>query len=452
MKRFLLIAKFLLAASVTTLSQGVAINNTAAAANASAMLDVSSPNKGMLIPRVSTASRKAIANPATGLFVFDSTEKTLYMYDGHHWLGFAALTEMQRPTSNFMYGPDVQDTTLAGYSVSVWDQFAAIGVPYKKIGNLFTGGVYIYKIAAGQWQYITTLTPTGNNDASSFGSTLCLKGNFLVVGAPNHKNAFAQVVGAAYIYNYNGTSWINTQTIFGTTPNNNFAQQVAVNQFGNQLAISETGATVSGIAGAGIINVYNKPSSSFVLQTTVHDPLPGVGENFGSSLAMSPAGNYMLVGAPAKTVSGHYGSGYIGLYFRSGASWTETHTLAPPPQNGLHLGGSVALTDNYAVFSYGKSVSMLDFTWFGYESVFTNDVYSVAIDPVSEMYYVFSGTNLYSGYSAAAVKLKTFGFDGSNAFPQLLSIYNKNYVIGNPISADVAMPYAGAFYFGTSQY
>ncbi len=52
----------------------------------SAMLDVKSTDKGMLIPRVTTAQRNAISAPAEGLFVYDTDEKHFYYYDGTNWV------------------------------------------------------------------------------------------------------------------------------------------------------------------------------------------------------------------------------------------------------------------------------------------------------------------------------------------------------------------------------
>ncbi|NTW33808.1 MAG: hypothetical protein HGB12_14510, partial [Bacteroidetes bacterium] len=56
-------------------AQGAAINSTGAAANNSAMLDVSSTNQGIRIPRVkllSTTDVTTILNPTNSLLVFDS--------------------------------------------------------------------------------------------------------------------------------------------------------------------------------------------------------------------------------------------------------------------------------------------------------------------------------------------------------------------------------------------
>lgn len=52
--------------------------------DASSMLDVQSPdnNKGMLIPRMLTSQRTAIAAPATGLLVFDTDTQSFWFYSG----------------------------------------------------------------------------------------------------------------------------------------------------------------------------------------------------------------------------------------------------------------------------------------------------------------------------------------------------------------------------------
>jgi microcystin-dependent protein len=55
------------------------------APNASAMLDVTSTTKGVLVPRMTTAQRIAIVAPANGLLVFDITENRHFAYNGTSW-------------------------------------------------------------------------------------------------------------------------------------------------------------------------------------------------------------------------------------------------------------------------------------------------------------------------------------------------------------------------------
>lgn len=65
-------------------SQGTAINTTGAFSDTSAILDVSSINKGILIPRMTEAQKTGIILPATGLLVFqtDGTSPGYYYNAG----------------------------------------------------------------------------------------------------------------------------------------------------------------------------------------------------------------------------------------------------------------------------------------------------------------------------------------------------------------------------------
>lgn len=60
--------------------KNVGINETGANPHPSAALDVDSPDKGMLIPRMSSAQRLSILNPANGLLVFDTDFACVFFY------------------------------------------------------------------------------------------------------------------------------------------------------------------------------------------------------------------------------------------------------------------------------------------------------------------------------------------------------------------------------------
>lgn len=57
-------------------AQNVAINQTGSNPDTSAMLDISSTTKGLLIPRMTTVQEAAIPTPATGLMLFNTTTNT----------------------------------------------------------------------------------------------------------------------------------------------------------------------------------------------------------------------------------------------------------------------------------------------------------------------------------------------------------------------------------------
>ncbi|MEI6679787.1 MAG: hypothetical protein WCL21_14330 [Mariniphaga sp.] len=95
--RTLLFVAILFAMAAVSNAQSVGINSDGSTPNSSAMLDVTSTNKGFLPPRVTltgTTDVSTIASPATGLFVYNTaTAGTspsnvtpgLYYYDGSKW-------------------------------------------------------------------------------------------------------------------------------------------------------------------------------------------------------------------------------------------------------------------------------------------------------------------------------------------------------------------------------
>ncbi|HIB37251.1 MAG TPA: hypothetical protein EYO36_06750, partial [Mesonia sp.] len=60
--------------------------------DSSSILDISSTNSGVLIPRMTTAQRLAISNPSSGLLVFDTDVNGFYFYNTDTWLHLSTET------------------------------------------------------------------------------------------------------------------------------------------------------------------------------------------------------------------------------------------------------------------------------------------------------------------------------------------------------------------------
>lgn len=113
-------------------SQNIGVNSTGVAPDNSAMLDIASTNKGLLIPRMPAALRLSISTPANSLLVFDTDSTAIFMYNGP-----LAKWERLNPTYNF-------NNIIMGNSVGdvlVWNGTNWVATPKC---NLFT---YIYKDA-----------------------------------------------------------------------------------------------------------------------------------------------------------------------------------------------------------------------------------------------------------------------------------------------------------------
>ena len=94
---------------------------------ASALLDLTSTNKGMLVPRMTAAQKLAIASPSTGLLIFQTDAPIgFYYYNGASWLNISNLGTTSR------YIPFSTNTTFysGGQSLS-----GAAGSVYIDITN-----------------------------------------------------------------------------------------------------------------------------------------------------------------------------------------------------------------------------------------------------------------------------------------------------------------------------
>src|SRR5688572_14276823 len=65
--------------------QGVGINPSGSLPDPSAILDASSTNRGMLIPRLTTTQRNAIANPAQSLLIFNTNTNCFETFINGLW-------------------------------------------------------------------------------------------------------------------------------------------------------------------------------------------------------------------------------------------------------------------------------------------------------------------------------------------------------------------------------
>jgi hypothetical protein len=116
MKKYFLFSLIILLTRFSTTAQ-VGISATNTPPNPSAMLDVSSTNKGLLPPRMTTAQRTAIASPADGLLVFDTNTQSYWYRRVSIW------TELPQSTA----------------AVNFWQQTGAGG---NEIKNTNTGGFW----------------------------------------------------------------------------------------------------------------------------------------------------------------------------------------------------------------------------------------------------------------------------------------------------------------------
>ncbi|MEM9525787.1 MAG: hypothetical protein AAGA31_04210 [Bacteroidota bacterium] len=111
------------------LSAQVGINTDNSAPDTSAILDVKSSTKGILIPRMTTNQRDAITSPATGLTVFNLDDNCTDIYNGASWMKDCPL----------VVSPDSQVVGGTWRLVSNSNNESERGVSFTINGKVYTG-------------------------------------------------------------------------------------------------------------------------------------------------------------------------------------------------------------------------------------------------------------------------------------------------------------------------
>ncbi|MGB4846937.1 MAG: H-type lectin domain-containing protein [Saprospiraceae bacterium] len=115
---------------VTGFTQGVSVNDNGVPADASAMLDVSSHTKGVLVPRLRTNERISVISPAEGLLVYDIDTHSFWFAFGGIWKEI-----LNSGTPIIPIGPaggDLSGTYPNPNVVKIQNLDVAFGVPFDK--------------------------------------------------------------------------------------------------------------------------------------------------------------------------------------------------------------------------------------------------------------------------------------------------------------------------------
>jgi FG-GAP repeat len=209
---------------------------------------------------------------------------------------------------------ETQELTIAtgmpddafGTSVAISGNYALVGEPGRDSPpRQNDGGAYVFKQALGTWNLQAGLTESDPVSDDAFGTSVAISGQYAVVGAPG-KNSNT---GAAYIWHRVGAAWNETQelTIPTGMPDDAFGASVAMS--GDYALVGEPGRDSPPRQNDGGAYVYQQASGTWNLLAGFTESDPVSDDAFGTSVAISSAGQYALVGAPGKDTAA--GAAYV---------------------------------------------------------------------------------------------------------------------------------------------
>lgn len=438
MKRMLL--SILAGLSVVANAQNIGIGTTTP--SASAILDVNSNNKGLVIPRLTALERKAISNPALGLMVFDRDKSTIMFYDGTAW---KALSFSDENKSDPQSRNATQPTASAGFGgkVAISGDYAIVGSP--RYGGALTnmGLAYIFNKTANGWRQVARLAATDSAASDYFGGSVAISGDYAVVGAANKKVGNNVAQGKAYVYRRSGTTWVLETELIKP-------QGAAYEDFGWSVGVCSSntggpgiviGIPYSDAAGAdrGEAYCYRKTGTTWTFAQNILPADLTNADYYGFTVSMDT--DYVAIGATGQdnATYAYADAGAVYLYAFGGGVWNFQQKLSGSVVRG-QFGFTISLYANrvaigapWATTYTNTSASVYIYTrtgaaWANTTSLF---LYNFEIVPNAGQIQPVSGT------TSISIANITFGIS--------VSLYGNTLLIGSSGGTDY--PNGGSSYY-----
>ncbi|MEM7227835.1 MAG: hypothetical protein AAF432_03375, partial [Planctomycetota bacterium] len=192
---------------------------------------------------------------------------------------------------------------------------AVVGIPGDDaIGNE-SGAVVVYRQTGFGWAVEAQLIANDGAPGDQFGQSVDVSGTTIIVGAPG-ADVFGLNSGAAYVFQWQGESWVQTAKLLprSAQPHDAFGSAVAISD--NLAIVGSPGAdstcdvpgsvAADTCCNAGVATVFRRTmtnslfgSANWAVSITLRSPSPQLGEGFGAAVDVQddPIAPTVLVGA-----------------------------------------------------------------------------------------------------------------------------------------------------------
>ena len=337
MKKFLF---FLLVAHSSQLvaysqSIGIGTNNP----NNSSILDVQSTSKGVLLPRMTSAQRKAILNPETGLLVYDIDKKSVMMFEGTKWGQlYFKNSDITEPAPKTIANGESYDNF--GNAVSINGDYAVAGAFHDDVsGKSNQGSAYVFHRINGSWVQEAQLFAADGAANDLFGFSVSISGNYIVVGAPEDQVGSNIEQGSVYVFVRNGINWTQQHKFVAPDGAAEDHFGFSVSMSANQFIVGCPDDDYPAYPDMGSVTFYLLTGNTWAQEIKLNGTGPAPNDHFGWSVAINF--NSAIVGAPGDTNPPDLlGSAQI---FSKIVGWSAGQKLVPSQQSEAGFGYSVAI-------------------------------------------------------------------------------------------------------------
>ncbi len=229
-----------------------------------------------------------------------------------------------------------------GSGVAVDGDWALVGAEEGSVAQGF-GYCGVFARTGQYWLARAQLVPSDAGYNMQFGSSVALAGDYALVGAGNATNPGGYEVGAAYVFWFDGTNWVQQAKL--TDANDEEAQWM-----GRSVETDGRWALVGTPAfdwDEGKVLTYLRDGTNWTAGEVLPNPILDTGR-FGWDIGFD--GTRAVFGSPLEYEGGHMDAGAAYVYLLTGTNWTyETRLASATPSFFAHVGWAVDIDDDWAV-------------------------------------------------------------------------------------------------------
>ncbi|MCH7701135.1 MAG: hypothetical protein IID37_05565 [Planctomycetes bacterium] len=246
------------------------------------------------------------------------------------WLSHTSTYAQEWPRCDIaavLNASDPAEDDEFGHSLAADGDRLAVGAP----NDDSEGSVRVFELDGTQWIETAKIAGSNGHSGDAFGTAVALVGDLLVVGAPLDVDGW----GSAYIFRYDGSSWIQEQKLFQAHD--------GAETDGLGTAVAIVGETVLvGVPGQQVVRVFGHDGESWIEQQTLIPDSQNVPWGFGGSVAAYD--DVVVIGAEYESEGTDYSTGAAYVFRLDGAAWVQEQRLsAPEPTIWDQFGAAVAI-------------------------------------------------------------------------------------------------------------
>jgi hypothetical protein len=237
--------------------------------------------------------------------------------------------------------PNSQPLTYFGSSVSLDGDRILIGAQYESISAVEVGGAYVFDLIDGNWIESAHLTASNAEPTDNLGNSVSLENDIAVIGAGRRSANSTTRSGAAYVYEFDGTDWLEVTELNASIieVNATFGSSVSVNN--NRILVGGEGFN-RGVGNAGLAFIFEKISDTWTETAILTGGLIG-NVFFGNSVSLYQ--DKAIIGANFDSQAALFaGAAYMFEYDIDNDEWIQTNKfIANDAAAEDRFGASVSL-------------------------------------------------------------------------------------------------------------